>query len=78
MLRKRLESELLKIIESVPDNLLSNFAYLKQRIAQHFGLTEMGHRLKFRNLVEIHTTVFRFFGKCAMGAIKLVESCKSY
>lgn len=37
---KSLSSEWLKIIESVPDELLNDYEYLKERVGQHFSLTE--------------------------------------
>lgn len=50
-------AEPLKIIESVPDNLLNDYRYLKQR-KSHFSFTEMGQREKFRNLAHKFTQTF--------------------
>lgn len=56
-----MRAEPLKIIESVHDHLLNNYQYLKQRIEQHFSLTEMWQREKFRNLAPKHTQIFLDF-----------------
>lgn len=47
---KNLSGEPRRIIESVPDGQLNDFDYLKQRICQHFSVTDQGHQEKFRNL----------------------------
>lgn len=61
VLRRSLSCEPLKIIESVPDDCLDDFGYLKQRTEQHCSLTESGQRGKFRNLTPMSTQTFLDF-----------------
>lgn len=56
-----LSSESLKIIESVLDERLNDYDYLKDRICQYVRLTEQGQRDRFRNLQSKSTQTFLDF-----------------
>lgn len=50
ILWKKISSEPLQIIESVPNHQLNDYEYQKDQICQNFGLTQLEQRDKFSNL----------------------------
>lgn len=69
VLRKSLTAEPLKIIQSVPDNMLNEYNYLKKLIEQHFKLKQARQREKFRSLTPKSNQTFLDF----VAKVKLVS-----
>ncbi|BFZ03152.1 hypothetical protein BsWGS_06191 [Bradybaena similaris] len=61
VLRKCLTGEPLKVLETVPDDQLNNYKFLKKLIEQHFQLSEMGLREKFKLVMPKSNQTFLDF-----------------
>ncbi|BFZ09104.1 hypothetical protein BsWGS_12143 [Bradybaena similaris] len=59
ILRKCLTGEPLKVIESVEDDMLNSYEYLKQLLQQHFNITEMGQRDRYKSLAPKANQTFQ-------------------
>lgn len=60
VLRKCLSGEPLGVIKTVSDNLLNDYVHLKRLLEQHFQLTEMGQREKFKKIPKANQTFLDF------------------